>query len=278
MLCTSPVRNNYKGWCLWAQENKSFTLNAGNKELHVYEYKQKVFIFCICSLDKSHWHHGWFTAADRGGMSPQPSQALQVSMFLQWSRKWSKNDGVFVFWHFFSLRPHQGWAWQTSSVNLGFLPSVSPSAARLGGGRWALAENDPSGLIVFWSADWHWEEKQRHGKRKRGGWVLMHLVAIREAYLTVWAQHANTHKKVHSVKYNTASSKKGREKKSHTAQSGTPAEVSTYTKVKALLLLKEFICSTKHPYIQIDTFTTAHSHWMAFRHLLAPWLICLSLR
>lgn len=130
-------------------------------------------------------------------MSLQPSPALQVSVFLQRWRKWSKNDGVFVFWHFVSLRAHQGWASPTSSVNLGLLPSVSLSAARLGGGKWALAENDPSGLIVFWPADWHWEEKQRHREKERGVWVLMHLAAIREAYLTVWAQHANTH--IHSV-------------------------------------------------------------------------------
>lgn len=127
----------------------------------------------------------------------KPSPALQVSVFLQRWRKWSKNDGVFVFWHFVSLRAHQGWASPTSSVNLGLLPSVSLSAARLGGGKWALAENDPSGLIVFWPADWHWEEKQRHREKERGVWVLMHLAAIREAYLTVWAQHANTH--IHSV-------------------------------------------------------------------------------
>lgn len=101
----------------------------------------------------------------RGWMSPSPT--LQVSVFLQQWRKWSKNDGVFVLWHSVSLRPHQGWASQTSSVNLGLLPSVSLSAARLGGGRWALAENDPSGLIVFWPTDWHWEEKQRHGKGAR---------------------------------------------------------------------------------------------------------------
>lgn len=171
-------------------------------------WKQNVFVFCACWLDKCPWHIGTGAGPrQRIGewMSPQPSRALQVSVFLQRWRKWSKNDGVFVFWHFVSLRPHQGWAWQTSSVNLGFLPSVSPSAARLGGGRWALAENDPSGLIVFWPADWHWEEKQRHGERKRGGWVLMHLAAIREAYLTVWAQHANTHTQVHSVKYNPPS-------------------------------------------------------------------------
>ena len=142
-------------------------------------------------------------------MSPQPSQALQVSVFHHWRGKWSKNDGVFVFWHFVSPRPHQGWASQTSSVNLGFLPSVSLSAARLGGGRWALAENDPSGLIVFWPADWHWEEKQRHRERgrvgergrererererERGGWVLMHLAAIREAYLTASTARKHAH-------------------------------------------------------------------------------------
>lgn len=106
------------------------------------------------------------------GVRADPQQqilnvTLQVSVFLQQWRKWSKNDGVFVLWHSVSPRPHQGWASQTSSVNLGLLPSVSLSAARLGGGRWALAENDPSGLIVFWPTDWHWEEKQRHGKRAR---------------------------------------------------------------------------------------------------------------
>lgn len=101
-----------------------------------------------------------------------------------------------------SLRPHQGWASQTSSVNLGLLPSVSLSAAGLGGGRWALAENDPSGLIVFWPADWHWEEKQRRGEKERGGWVLMHLAAIREAYLAVWTQWANIYtQNVHTLKW-----------------------------------------------------------------------------
>lgn len=131
-----------------------------------------------------------------GGCHCSPLQHSRWVCFSSGGRKWSKNDGVFVFWHFVSPRPHQGWALQTSSVNLGLLPSVSLSAPRLGGGRWALAENDPSGLIVFWPADWRWEEKQRHGEKERGGWVLMHLAAIREAYLTVWTQWANTH--IHS--------------------------------------------------------------------------------
>lgn len=113
-------------------------------------------------LTPAHRRQGWSTATDTG-----VNVTLQVSVFLQQWRKWSKNDGVFVLWHSVSPRPHQGWASQTSSVNLGLLPSVSLSAARLGGGRWALAENDPSGLIVFWPTDWHWEEKQRHGKRAR---------------------------------------------------------------------------------------------------------------
>lgn len=138
------------------------------------------------------------------------------------------------------LRLHQGWAWRTSSVNLGFLPSVSPWAARLRGGSWALAENDPSGLIVFWPADWHWEEKQRHGEGKRGGWVLMHLAAIREAYLTVWAQHANTHTR---YKY------KGKDRYMYIRH--------TYAKVKAWLLLKtkpQTQADTRHGWFPLDGF------------------------
>ena len=48
------------------------------------------------------------------------SAPLQVSVSLRSRRKWSGNDGVFVFWHFFPPLPrsHQGWGLQTSSVHL----------------------------------------------------------------------------------------------------------------------------------------------------------------
>lgn len=152
-------------------------------------------------------------------MSQPPSQALQVSVFLPRRRKWTKNDGVFVFWHFVSPRPHQGWALPTSSVNLGFLPSVSLSAAEAWRREVSSCRKWP-----FWSDCLLARRLALRGKTKtrgeweRGGWVLMHLAAIREAYLTVWAQHANTHthtkgtlSKVHP---NPSS------KKAHTAHSG----------------------------------------------------------
>lgn len=143
MLHTSPVRNNYKGCCLWAQENKSFTPNAGNKEIHV-TYSCFAYVHSTNTI-------GIGTMADSQQLIGEechhsPLKPHRWVCFSSGRGNEAKNDGVFVFRHFFSLRPHQGWAWQTSSVNLGFLPSVSPSAARLGGGEVSSCRKWP-----FWS-------------------------------------------------------------------------------------------------------------------------------
>ena len=171
---------------------------------------------------------------------------------------------MFVFWHFVSLGPHQGRAWQTSSVNLGFLSSVSLSAARFGGGRWALAENDPSGLIVFWPADWRWEEKQRHGERKRGGWVLMHSRQLGK--LTwLWELSTQTHTKGTLSKVQPSPQHyKKRETWTGTAQWGTCIHTSWCQHIHQCqrLFLQELIRSTKH--------TNRHLHHGSFPPPFSP--------
>lgn len=191
-----------------SQHNSFYKLNLASTYSITSSYSAPLLLFWLQPRALVCKQQGWSTATDgrwRGrwvdvtaALSSTPGEYVSPAVEEMKQKWWSVCFLTFCL----SLRPHQGWASQTSSVNLGLLPSVSLSAAGLGGGRLALAENDPSGLIVFWSADWHWEEKQRCREKERGGWVLMHLAAIREAYLAVWTQWANiyTHN-VHTLKW-----------------------------------------------------------------------------